>query len=69
MRPRWTAGTPEEDVAVALPASLDDRQRERAVVAAEAPADILSGETAELSEVDGPGWPPGLPATALRPHQ
>ena len=60
---------PEEDVAVALLASLDDGQRQRAVVAAEAPPDIVSGEAADLSDVDGPGWPHGLPATALRPPQ
>jgi len=60
---------PEEDVALALLASLDDGQRQRAVVAAEAPPDIVSGEAADLSDVDGTGWRPGLPATALRPHQ
>ena len=60
---------PEEDAALALLASLDDGQRQRAVVAGEAPPDILSGETADLSGPDHLGWPAGLPATALRPHQ
>jgi len=60
---------PEEDVAAALLASLDDGQRQRAVVAGEAPADMLSGDAADLGGGDEPGWPCGLPATALRPDQ
>jgi hypothetical protein len=60
---------PEEDVAVALLDSLDGAQRERAVVGAEAPADILSGEAPDLGDREGRGWPAGLPATALRPDQ
>jgi hypothetical protein len=49
---------PEEDVARTLMASLDDDQRDRAVVSRTAPPDI--GEWS---------WSDGLPATALRPHQ
>jgi len=49
---------PEEDVAAALLASLDDDQRDRAVVSRTAPSDI--GEWT---------WPDGLPANALRPDQ
>lgn len=49
---------PEEDVAGALMASLDDEQRDRAVVSRTAPPDI--GEHR---------WSDGLPATALRPDQ
>jgi hypothetical protein len=49
---------PEEDVAGALLASLDDEQRDRAVVSGTAPPDI--GECS---------WSDGLPATALRPDQ
>ena len=60
---------PEEDVAAALLTSLDDGQRERAVVAGDAPADILSAETADLQGTDDLGWSGGLPATALRPDQ
>jgi len=59
---------PEEDVAADLLASLDDGQRERAILAAEPPADILSGESAELRRA-GAGWTGGLPASALRPDQ
>lgn len=59
---------PEEDVALALIGSLDPTQRERAVTADRAPADILSGDAADVSE-EAPGWPAGLPATALRPDQ
>ncbi len=49
---------PEEDVAAALLAALDDDQRDRAVVSRTAPSDI--GECS---------WSAGLPATALRPDQ
>lgn len=49
---------PEEDAAGALLASLDDEQRNRAVVSRTAPDDI--GERS---------WSDGLPATALRPDQ
>jgi hypothetical protein len=59
---------PEEDVALALIGSFDRTQRERAVIADEAPADILSGDAAEVPE-ETPGWAAGLPATALRPDQ
>jgi hypothetical protein len=48
----------EEDVAGAFLASLDDEQRDRAVVSGTAPRDI--GECS---------WSDGLPATALRPDQ
>jgi hypothetical protein len=60
---------PEEDVAATLLASLDDGQRRRAVVAGEAPPDILSGEAAALRPTDELGWPGGLPGSALRPDQ
>lgn len=60
---------PEEDVATALVASLDGAQRARAVIAEQAPADILSGEAVDLPGVGSLGWPAGLPATALRPDQ
>jgi hypothetical protein len=61
---------PEEDVALALVASLDDGQRKRAVIAGEAPPDIESGDAADLSAAGGGAGPPaGLPATALRPDQ
>jgi hypothetical protein len=59
---------PEEDVAFALIGALDDRQRERAVIADEAPADILSGDARDVSD-GGTGWSAGLPASALRPDQ
>lgn len=59
---------PEEDVALALIGSFDRTQRERAAISDRAPADILSGEAAEVSAAT-PGWPGGLPATALRPDQ
>jgi len=49
---------PEEDVAQALMTSLDDDQRERAIISRTAPPDV-----------GGPSWPAGLPATALRPDQ
>jgi hypothetical protein len=59
---------PEEDVALGLIGSFDRSQRERAVIADQAPADIMSGDAAELSQ-ETSGWPGGLPATALRPDQ
>jgi hypothetical protein len=60
---------PEEDVAAALMASLDAGQRERAIVGAEAPPDILTADTSELEDGRGSGWSTGLPATALRADQ
>jgi hypothetical protein len=76
---------PEEDLAVALAASLDAGQQGRAVISGEAPPDILSGEAADVSDVAGlgpggrgvsprqrrpePPWNSGLPAAALRPDQ
>jgi Protein of unknown function (DUF3500) len=60
---------PEEDVAAALMASLDDGQRERAVLAVQPPDDILSGERPELPRLADAGWTGGLPASALRPDQ
>lgn len=59
---------PEEDAAADLLASLDDGQRKRAVLAVEPPADILSGERADLRRPADVGWT-GLPASALRPDQ
>lgn len=59
---------PEEDVALALVGSFDRIQRERAVIAHEAPADILTGDAADVSD-KAHGWPAGLPASALRPDQ
>jgi hypothetical protein len=60
---------PEEDVGVALLASLDDGQRKRAVVSDTAPTDILSGEAPDAHSVAALGGATGLPATALRPDQ
>lgn len=59
---------PEEDVALALIGSLDHTQRERAVVADEAPADILSGVAPNVAG-GCLSWSAGLPASALRPDQ
>jgi hypothetical protein len=60
---------PEEDLAVALLASLDGPQRERAVTSGEAPPDILSREEPDLADVDALRVADGLPAAALRPDQ
>lgn len=57
---------PEEDLARALLASLDEEQRSKAVVSAEAPSDILAGNAvrAEIAAV-----PTGLPFTDLGAQQ
>jgi hypothetical protein len=60
---------PEEDVAVALAASLDAVQQGRAVMSGEAPPDILSGEAADVTDIMAGLGPGGLPAAALRPDQ
>ena len=60
---------PEEDLAVALVASLDPAQQDRAVISGEAPPDILSGEAADVTGIAGLGQKGGLPAAALRPDQ
>ncbi len=60
---------PEEDVALALIGSLDHTQRERAVIADEAPADILSGDAPDVPDGGRGWWSAGLPASALRPDQ
>jgi hypothetical protein len=59
---------PEEDVALALVRSLDHGQRDRAVIADEAPPDILSGDAPQVSD-ESMSWSAGLPAPALRPDQ
>jgi hypothetical protein len=60
---------PEEDAAQAFLACLDSTQRERAVIDAEAPTDILTGESTEVDGQRSSSWADGLPATALRPDQ
>lgn len=60
---------PEADVAEAFLASLDESQRDRAVIEAAAPPDILTGESAEVDGQRSSSWAEGLPATALRPDQ
>jgi hypothetical protein len=60
---------PEEDVAVALMASLDTGQRARAILSAEPPPDIVSGDAVDVTAVRTFDDPAGLPATALRAEQ
>ncbi len=60
---------PEEDVAGSLLGRLDDKQRKRAIVSAEAPPDILSGEVPDAASVAGLGALTGLPVAALRADQ
>ena len=60
---------PEEDLALALVASLDTTQRHRAVISDQAPPDILSGDAADVTTVAELDQPGGLPAAALRPDQ
>ena len=55
----------EEDLARALLASLDEGQRARTVIAAEAPADILTYNHSHADPLDQVG----LPADALAPAQ
>ncbi|HSJ06233.1 MAG TPA: DUF3500 domain-containing protein [Longimicrobiales bacterium] len=55
----------EEDLARALVRSLDDAQRRHAVVAVEAPSDILTGNALEID----PLQPAGISITDLRPQQ
>jgi hypothetical protein len=60
---------PEEDVAISLLARLDEEQRKRAIVSAQAPPDILSGEVPDAASVAGLGALTGLPVAALRADQ
>jgi hypothetical protein len=60
---------PEEDVAQGFLACLDSGQRDRTVIDAEAPPDILTGDSVEVDGQRSSTWPEGLPATALRPDQ
>jgi Protein of unknown function (DUF3500) len=60
---------PEQDLALALVASLDAAQQARAVVSDQAPPDILSGEAVDVASVATLDEPTGLPATALHPDQ
>jgi hypothetical protein len=60
---------PEDDLAVALLASLDPGQTARAVVSHEAPPDILSGDAVDVASVAALDQPVGLPGTAMRPDQ
>jgi hypothetical protein len=55
----------EEDLARALVRSLDDAQRRRALVAVEAPSDILTGNALEIDPLE----PAGISITDLRPQQ
>jgi len=65
-RAGWRLLGAEEDLAKELVRSLSPEQRERAVVAARAPRDILTGTGREIRAPDGP---PGIPVSALRPEQ
>jgi len=60
---------PEEDAAHAFVGCLNPAQRDRAVIDAEAPRDILTGDSAEVDGQRSASWAEGLPATALRPDQ
>jgi hypothetical protein len=55
----------EEDVGRALVLSLDERQRARALIAAAAPRDIVTGNAARVDPLS----PVGIRATELRPEQ
>jgi hypothetical protein len=55
----------EEDVARELVVSLDERQRARALIAASAPSDIVTGNAARVDPLS----PVGIRATDLRPAQ
>ena len=56
---------PEEDLARAVVGSLDGEQRARAVVASEAPRDIITGNALEIDPLE----PAGISITDLRPDQ
>src|SRR5688500_28594 len=55
----------EEDIGRELLASLDERQRERALIAADAPRDIVTGNAARVEPLS----PIGIRVTELRPEQ
>ncbi|HEX6050635.1 MAG TPA: DUF3500 domain-containing protein [Gemmatimonadaceae bacterium] len=55
----------EEDIGRELVLSLDERQRARAIISAEAPRDIVTGNTARVEPLS----PTGIPVTELRPEQ
>jgi hypothetical protein len=55
----------QEDAARALMQSLDEAQRARAIIATDAPNDIVTMNTLPIN----PLTPEGIPATALRPGQ
>jgi hypothetical protein len=55
----------EEDLARQLATSLDDGQRALAIVASEAPRDIVTTNQLEIDPLE----PAGIPVTGLRPEQ
>jgi len=55
----------EEDLARALLSSLDESQREQAILGSEAPRDIFTSNQPRVEREE----PKGLPASALRPDQ
>jgi hypothetical protein len=55
----------EEDTGRALILSLDERQRDRAIISAVAPRDIVTGNAARVEPLS----PIGIRATELRPEQ